>query len=95
MVDHGTFFLQVTKLIYNYRSHEVLLSLPSKLFYHGELSFQAPRSVVDSLSEWNSLPKKGFPLLFHGVRVRTQRAHRTCFLFTFHTSLLDTVVIYF
>uniref|UniRef100_A0A3P9MID8 RNA helicase n=1 Tax=Oryzias latipes TaxID=8090 RepID=A0A3P9MID8_ORYLA len=58
----------VTKLIYNYRSHEVLLSLPSKLFYHGELSFQAPRAVVDSLSEWNSLPKKGFPLLFHGVR---------------------------
>lgn len=61
--------LQVTKLIYNYRSHETLLSLPSKLFYQGELCFKAPRSIVDSLSQWKTLPKKGFPLLLHGVRV--------------------------
>lgn len=61
--------LQVTKLLYNYRSHEALLTLPSKLFYKGELSFRAPRAVVDSLCQWKNLPKKGFPLLFHGVRV--------------------------
>ncbi|KAF3688597.1 RNA helicase Mov10l1 [Channa argus] len=58
----------VTKLIYNYRSHEALLTLPSKLFYKGELCFQAPRAIVDSLCQWKTLPKKGFPLLFHGVR---------------------------
>lgn len=61
--------LQVTKLTYNYRSHEALLTLPSKLFYQGELCFKAPRAIVDSLFQWKSLPKKGFPLLFHGVRV--------------------------
>lgn len=61
--------LQVTKLLYNYRSHEALLVLPSKLFYRDELSFRAPRAVVDSLCQWKTLPKKGFPLLFHGVRV--------------------------
>ncbi|XP_062277505.1 RNA helicase Mov10l1 [Scomber scombrus] len=58
----------VTKLIYNYRSHEALLTLPSKLFYQGELCFKAPRAVVDSLCQWKNLPKRGFPLLFHGVR---------------------------
>ncbi|XP_070828887.1 RNA helicase Mov10l1 [Chaetodon trifascialis] len=58
----------VTKLVYNYRSHEALLTLPSKLFYQGELCFKAARATVDSLSEWKSLPKKGFPLMFHGVR---------------------------
>ncbi|XP_017290246.2 RNA helicase Mov10l1 isoform X2 [Kryptolebias marmoratus] len=58
----------VTKLIYNYRSHEALLALPSKLFYQGELCFKAPRDVVESLCEWKTLPKKGFPLIFHGVR---------------------------
>lgn len=60
---------QVTKLVYNYRSHEALLTLPSKLFYQGELCVRAPRAVVDSLCQWKTLPKKGFPLLFHGVRV--------------------------
>ncbi|KAF7224131.1 RNA helicase Mov10l1 [Nothobranchius furzeri] len=58
----------VTKLIYNYRSHEALLTLPSKLFYLGELCFKASRDVVESLCQWKTLPKKGFPLLFHGIR---------------------------
>uniref|UniRef100_A0A1A8QAW5 Mov10l1, Moloney leukemia virus 10-like 1, homolog n=1 Tax=Nothobranchius rachovii TaxID=451742 RepID=A0A1A8QAW5_9TELE len=58
----------VTKLICNYRSHEALLTLPSKLFYLGELCFKASRDVVESLCQWKTLPKKGFPLLFHGIR---------------------------
>uniref|UniRef100_A0A3Q4I625 Putative helicase Mov10l1-like n=1 Tax=Neolamprologus brichardi TaxID=32507 RepID=A0A3Q4I625_NEOBR len=58
----------VTKLVYNYRSHEALLTLPSKLFYQGELCCKGPRSIVDSLCQWKNLPKKRFPLLFHGVR---------------------------
>ncbi|CAL8359245.1 unnamed protein product [Lota lota] len=60
--------IMVTKLMYNYRSHEALLRLPSKLFYHGELCMRAPRSIVNSLCNWKRLPKKGFPLLFHGIR---------------------------
>ncbi|XP_037110092.1 RNA helicase Mov10l1 isoform X3 [Syngnathus acus] len=63
----------VTKLIYNYRSHEALLALPSKLFYHGELCAKAPKAVVDSLCHWKTLPKKGFPLLFHGIRGKEMR----------------------
>ncbi|XP_042372534.1 RNA helicase Mov10l1-like, partial [Plectropomus leopardus] len=58
----------VTKLIYNYRSHEALITLPSKLFYKNELCVKAPRATVESLCQWTTLPKKGFPLLFHGVR---------------------------
>ncbi|XP_061679287.1 RNA helicase Mov10l1 isoform X2 [Syngnathoides biaculeatus] len=63
----------VTKLVYNYRSHEALLTLPSKLFYHGELCAKAPTAVVESLSQWKMLPKKGFPLLFHGIRGKEMR----------------------
>ncbi|KAM6937901.1 RNA helicase Mov10l1 [Xenentodon cancila] len=58
----------VTKLIFNYRSHEALITLPSKLFYQGELCFKASRATVESLCQWKNLPRKGFPLLFHGVR---------------------------
>jgi len=61
--------LQITKLVNNYRSHSALLALPSKLFYHKELEVCADTSVVSSLLHWEKLPRKGFPLIFHGVRV--------------------------
>uniref|UniRef100_A0A8C9WQU1 Helicase ATP-binding domain-containing protein n=1 Tax=Scleropages formosus TaxID=113540 RepID=A0A8C9WQU1_SCLFO len=60
--------LLVTKLVYNYRSHEALLALPSRLFYAGELCVRAERAVVDCLCNWNRLPTKGFPVIFHGIR---------------------------
>ncbi|KAI4905646.1 hypothetical protein NFI96_011343, partial [Prochilodus magdalenae] len=66
--EKGYNALLVTKLVYNYRSHEVLLSLPSRLFYGGELCVRSERAVVDSLCHWSRLPTKGFPLMFHGVR---------------------------
>lgn len=53
----------------NYRSHSALLALPSRLFYHRELEVCADPKVVTSLLGWEKLPKKGFPLVFHGVRV--------------------------
>ncbi|XP_058529794.1 RNA helicase Mov10l1 isoform X3 [Ochotona princeps] len=61
--------LLVTKLVKNYRSHSALLALPSRLFYHKELEVCADPKVVTSLLGWEKLPKKGFPLVFHGVRV--------------------------
>ncbi|XP_075575545.1 RNA helicase Mov10l1 isoform X2 [Pelecanus crispus] len=60
--------LLITKLIKNYRSHSALLALPSKLFYHKELEACADASVVTSLLHWEKLPRKGFPLIFHGIR---------------------------
>ncbi|KAJ7416273.1 RNA helicase Mov10l1 isoform X1 [Willisornis vidua] len=60
--------LLITKLTKNYRSHPALLALPSKLFYHKELEVCADTSVVNSLLNWGKLPRKGFPLIFHGIR---------------------------
>ncbi|KAM4038170.1 RNA helicase Mov10l1 isoform 3-T3 [Anomaloglossus baeobatrachus] len=60
--------LLVTKLMKNYRSHSSLLHLPSKLFYHKELEVCADPAVVNRLLRWDKLPKRGFPLIFHGVR---------------------------
>ncbi|XP_032914987.1 RNA helicase Mov10l1 isoform X1 [Catharus ustulatus] len=60
--------LLITKLTKNYRSHSALLALPSKLFYDKELEVCADTSVVTSLLNWGRLPRKGFPLIFHGIR---------------------------
>lgn len=57
----------------NYRSHAALLALPSRLFYHRELQVCADPRVVTALLGWEKLPRKGFPLVFHGVRVSRPR----------------------
>ncbi|XP_074024324.1 RNA helicase Mov10l1 [Numenius arquata] len=68
--------LLITKLLKNYRSHSALLALPSKLFYHKELEVCADTSVVTSLLHWGKLPRKGFPLIFHGIRgSETRESH--------------------
>ncbi|NXI95338.1 M10L1 helicase, partial [Psophia crepitans] len=69
--------LLITKLVKNYRSHSALLALPSKLFYHKELEVCANSSVVTSLLHWGKLPRKGFPLIFHGVRGSETREGRS------------------
>ncbi|XP_006876477.1 PREDICTED: putative helicase Mov10l1 [Chrysochloris asiatica] len=69
--------LLVTKLVKNYRSHSALLALPSRLFYHKELEVCADPTVVTSLLGWEKLPKKGFPLIFHGVRGNEAREGRS------------------
>ncbi|XP_075394590.1 RNA helicase Mov10l1-like [Tenrec ecaudatus] len=67
----------VTKLVNNYRSHPALLALPSKLFYHKELKICADPHIVNSLLSWEKLPRKGFPLIFHGVKATESREGRS------------------
>ncbi|NXV17868.1 SDE3 helicase, partial [Cepphus grylle] len=59
----------VTKLLWNYRSHEAILRIPNKLFYDSELkACESLELDVRSLyCAWEELPKKGFPIIFHGV----------------------------
>ena len=57
-------------MVENYRSHPVLIRLPSQLFYDAELVVAAEKSLVECLCSWDQLPNRtGFPVLFHGVRV--------------------------
>ena len=58
-------------MVENYRSHPALVDLPSQLFYDAELVVAAEKSLVECLCSWDQLPNRnGFPVLFHGVRVR-------------------------
>ncbi|XP_044207553.1 putative helicase mov-10-B.1 isoform X1 [Thunnus albacares] len=56
----------VTKLLRNYRSHPAILKIPNELFYDGELQVCANESR-NSYCRWEYLPKKDFPVIFHGV----------------------------
>ena len=63
----------LTKLVENYRAHETLLELPSKLFYDGDLVSRVDPMVGNSLLGWAGLPAKGVPLLWHGVQGKDDR----------------------
>ena len=57
----------MTKLVDTYRSHEAILRPYSDLFYHGELVPRAMPTVSHVMCQWEELPSRGFPLIFHGL----------------------------
>ncbi|XP_041638997.1 putative helicase mov-10-B.1 isoform X2 [Cheilinus undulatus] len=63
----------VTKLLRNYRSHTAILKIPNEKFYNNELQVCANKSEREAYCNWDGLPKKGFPLIYHGVMGKDQR----------------------
>lgn len=57
----------LTKLLDNYRSHPVIIDTSNKLFYDGELRVCADEMAREAFCRWEELPKKNFPIIFHGV----------------------------
>ncbi|KAI3357707.1 hypothetical protein L3Q82_016115 [Scortum barcoo] len=67
----------VTKLLRNYRSHPAILKIPNELFYESQLQPYACREQCGTYCRWEQLPKKGFPLIFHGVAGTDERDARS------------------
>ncbi len=63
----------MTTLVQNYRSHKAILKLPSDRFYGGRLQPKADFMVANNLQNWEHLPGKNFPLIFHGVEGQDSR----------------------
>jgi len=67
----------VVKLLCNYRSHPDILHIPNQSFYDGELLPYADEAARAMLCNWPELPKRGFPLVFHGIVGRDERENRS------------------
>uniref|UniRef100_A0A3Q2VAN8 RNA helicase n=1 Tax=Haplochromis burtoni TaxID=8153 RepID=A0A3Q2VAN8_HAPBU len=63
----------VTKLLRNYRSHPAILEVPNELFYGGELQPCADEYAQNFYCGWEHLPKRNFPVIFHGVTGKDER----------------------
>lgn len=57
----------ITKLIRNFRSHQSILRIPNKLFYDNELLACGNDADINRAVNYSGLPRKSFPLIFHGV----------------------------
>ncbi|KAG8235104.1 hypothetical protein J437_LFUL015531 [Ladona fulva] len=82
----------LTKLVKNFRSHPAILDLPNRLFYQGELMPSGERGITHSACNWEFLPKKGVPIIFHGVEGKEERDHHSPSYF--NTSEIHQVVRY-
>ena len=67
----------VVKLLCNYRSHPNILHVPNQSFYDGELIPNADEGASAMLCGWSELPKRGFPMVFHGIVGRDEREERS------------------
>lgn len=56
-----------------HRSHPAILDIPNKAFYDGDLIANADMTISHRLVGWEHLPKKGFPIIFHGVEGEDMR----------------------
>ncbi|KAL4648422.1 putative helicase MOV-10 isoform X3 [Arapaima gigas] len=82
----------VTKLLRNYRSHPAILKIPNELFYENELQVFANEAIRSSYCNWEHLPKKGFPVIFHSVIGKDQRESNSPSFF--NTYEIDVIVDY-
>ncbi|NXL56188.1 M10L1 helicase, partial [Chordeiles acutipennis] len=84
----------VTKLLWNYRSHEAILRIPNELFYDSELKpCESDELDIRSLyCDWEELPKKGFPIIFHGVSGEERREAKSPSFF--NTTEIEVLVHY-
>jgi len=63
----------ITKLVQNYRSHPKILDIPNKAFYDGDLQAKAYITRSHRFVDWEHLPKRGFPIIFHGIEGEDMR----------------------
>ncbi|XP_033121763.1 putative helicase MOV-10 isoform X2 [Anneissia japonica] len=82
----------LTKLLQNYRSHPEILKLPNELFYDNELEAKADILMRETMCRWEELPKKNFPLIFHGVEGKDEREGNSPSFF--NTKECDAVLTY-
>ncbi|KAJ7430120.1 P-loop containing nucleoside triphosphate hydrolase protein [Mycena galericulata] len=66
-ISTGGSGITIVKLVNNFRSHPAILEFSNNQFYDGELKSCANPALIRSLENWDELPKKKFPLIFHGI----------------------------
>ncbi|KAJ7370129.1 Helicase MOV-10 [Desmophyllum pertusum] len=62
----------LTKLVNNYRSHRAIIEVPKQLFYDNELN-ECAGDFRNVMLDWDELPNKRFPIVFHPVYGKDER----------------------
>ena len=66
-------FSSIVKLVKNFRSHPAILQFSNEEFYQSELQACGDAALIHSLDKYEELPKKKFPIIFHGLVGKDER----------------------
>ncbi|KAJ3553464.1 hypothetical protein NP233_g12636 [Leucocoprinus birnbaumii] len=78
----------IVKLVKNFRSHPSILQFPNERFYKSELQSCGDFAMVRSLENCEELPKRGFPIIFHGVVGKDDREKKSPSFFNIDEAIL-------
>lgn len=78
----------ITKLVKNFRSHPRIIQVSNELFYENQLVAAGDPKKIKKAENWRLLPKKKFPIIFHGVEGEEKRDPKS-FRFVFQ---LDPII---
>ncbi|PFX17671.1 putative helicase MOV-10 [Stylophora pistillata] len=81
----------LTKLVNNYRSHRDIIEIPKQLFYDNELK-ECAGEIGDIMLDWEELPNKKFPMIFHAVYGKDEREENSPSFF--NVTEVETVELY-
>ncbi|KAF9057134.1 RNA helicase [Panaeolus papilionaceus] len=63
----------IVKLVKSFRSHPSIMEFSNNHFYDSELQPCGNPAITHSLANYEELPKKQFPVVFHGIQGRDMR----------------------
>lgn len=61
----------------NRRSHGAIIAWPNRYFYEDIMRAHGDKDVTHLFLHSNVLPKKGFPIIFHGVKGKEKRTRQS------------------
>lgn len=64
---------RIVKLIKNFRSHPDIIKFSNDQFYDSELQTCGNQAITHSLQNYEELPKRLFPVIFHGIIGKDER----------------------
>lgn len=67
----------IVKLLKNFRSHPDILKFSNDRFYKSELKACGDPAMIHSLDNYEELPKKRFPVIFHGIVGKDERESKS------------------
>ncbi|KAK0215503.1 P-loop containing nucleoside triphosphate hydrolase protein [Armillaria fumosa] len=72
-ISYGLLYFRIMELLRNFRSHPAILAFSNAHFYENRLQACGDPILTRSLEDWEGLPTRKFPIIFHAVVGRDQQ----------------------